>query len=151
MGETKKQVFREKALERLSSPDNIQELVQVTSTRSWLALIALGGLIFALLLWSFLGELPKTVNGKGILIQSGGIADITAIGSGIVEQVLVSEGESVSKNDTIATVAQPELRLQIENAEEKLAYLKSKRNRIVQYVIVSPKKRKLLQIGRAHV
>ena len=145
MGETKKQVFREKALERLSSPDNIQELVQVTSTRSWLALIALGGLIFALLLWSFLGELPKTVNGKGILIQSGGIADITAIGSGIVEQVLVSEGESVSKNDTIATVAQPELRLQIENAEEKLAYLKSKRNRIVQYVIVSPIKRKLLQ------
>ncbi|OJJ21559.1 NHLP bacteriocin system secretion protein [marine bacterium AO1-C] len=145
MADTKKQVFREKALERLSSPDNIQELVQVTSTRSWLALIALGGLVFALLLWSFLGELPKTVRGKGILIQSGGIADITAIGSGIVEQVLVSEGESIEKNDTIATVAQPELRLQIENAEEKLAYLKDKRDRIVQYIIVSPIKRTLLK------
>lgn len=145
MSDTNKQVFREKALERLSSPDNIQELVQVTSTRSWLALIALGGLVFALLLWSFLGELPKTVSGKGILIQSGGIADITAIGSGIVEQILVREGESVSKNDTIATVAQPELKLQIDNAEEKLTYLKDKRDRIVAYVIVSPVKRTLLK------
>lgn len=145
MGDTKKQVFREKALERLSSPDNIQELVQVTSTRSWLALIALGGLIFALLLWSFLGELPKTVKGKGILIQSGGIADITAIGSGIVDQILVREGEAVTKNDTIATVAQPELRLQIENAEEKLTYLKEKRNRIVNYTVKLPHKKKLLQ------
>lgn len=145
MSNTKKQVFREKALERLSSPDNIQELVQVTSTRSWLALIALGGLIFALLLWSFLGELPKTVRGKGILIQSGGIADVTAIGAGIVDQVLVGEGEKVTKRDTIATIAQPELRLQIQNAEEKLTYLKDKRNRIVSFTIKSPLKKKLLK------
>lgn len=145
MADTQKQVFREKALERLSSPDNIQELVQVTSTRSWLALIALGGLIFALLLWSFLGELPKTVVGKGILIQSGGIADITSVGSGIVEQVLVREGEPVSKNDTVAIVAQPELRLQIDNAKEKLAYLKDKRNRIINYTIKSAQKKKLLK------
>lgn len=145
MTDPKKQVFREKALERLSSPDNIQELVQVTSTRSWLALIALGGLIFALLLWSFFGELPKTVVGKGILIQSGGIADVTSVGSGIVEQVLVREGESVGKNDTIAIIAQPELRLQIENAQEKLAYLKDKRNRIVNYTIKSAPKKQLLK------
>ncbi|WP_299454479.1 NHLP bacteriocin system secretion protein [uncultured Microscilla sp.] len=145
MADTKKQIFREKALERLSSPDNIQELVQVTSTRSWLALIALGGLIFALLLWSFFGELPKTVRGKGILIQSGGIADITSMGSGIVDQVLVREGESVSKNDTIAIVAQPELRLQIENAQEKLTYLKEKRNRIINYTIKSVRKKQLLK------
>jgi HlyD family secretion protein len=126
-------LFRQKALEKLSSPDNIHELVEVTSSRSWLTLLALGGLTVSFVAWCFLGELPKMVSGQGILIQSGGLAEVTLLGSGIVNQILVEEGDTVRKNDTIALVAQPELQLQIENAQDKLQYLKDRRDRLVKF------------------
>lgn len=129
-----REIFRKKALEKLASPDNIHEMVQVTSTRSWLALLAITGMIIAFIAWSIFGELPKTVRGQGILIQSGGIAEVTLLGSGIVSQILVDEGEIVSKDDTIAIVAQPELQLQIENTEDKLIYLRNKRDKIIRFV-----------------
>lgn len=130
-------LFRKKALEKLSSPDNIHEMVQVTSSRSWLALIALAALMFAFIVWSIFGQIPKVVQGQGILIQSGGIAEVTLLGSGIVNQLLVEEGEFVKKDDTVAIVAQPELQLQIENAKEKLNYLKDKRDKFVSFNIES--------------
>lgn len=138
-------IFREKALEKLSSPDNIHELVQVTSSRSWLALLALLGLVLAFVSWSVLGELPKTVRGKGILIQSGGIAEVTLLGSGIVNQILVKEGDYIKREDTIAIVAQPELQIQIGNLREKLSYIEDKRDNLVKYDIKDFVKRELLK------
>lgn len=132
-----KSIFRQKALEQLASPDNLHELVQVTSSRSWLALLAWSILILVLLIWSIFGSLPKTAKGKGILIQSGGLAEVTLLGSGIVQQILVKDGDFVHKNDTIAIVAQPELQIQIENEEEKLKFLKKKRLKLVRFNIKS--------------
>lgn len=141
----KRTIFRKKALERLSSPDNIHELVQVTSSRSWLALLALTGLVAAAIAWSVLGKLSKTTQGRGILIQSGGIAEITLLGSGIVHELLVEEGDYIEKEDTIAIVAQPELQLQIDNTKEKLNYLRDKRNKLVDYGMEEGVTKKLYQ------
>ncbi|NJO02948.1 MAG: NHLP bacteriocin system secretion protein [Bacteroidia bacterium] len=138
-------IFRKKALEKLSSPDNIHEMVQVTSSRSWLALLALVSLVIFLIAWSFFGELPKSIQGQGILIQSGGLAEVTLLGSGIVNQLLVEEGDYVQKDDTLAIVAQPELQLQIRNLNEKLAYLSDKRNNLVRYSISDTKIRNLYE------
>jgi HlyD family secretion protein len=134
-------LFRQKALEKLSSPDNIHELVEVTSSRSWLALLALGGLTVAFLGWLLLGELPRTVRGQGILIQSGGVAEISLLASGIVQQILVKDGDIIKKNDTLALVAQPELQLQIQNALDKLHYLQEKRERFVKYSLADETQR----------
>jgi HlyD family secretion protein len=134
-------LFRQKALEKLSSPDNIHELVEVTSSRSWLALLALGGLTIAFLGWLFLGELPRTVRGQGILIQSGGVAEVSLLATGIVQQILVKDGDDVKKNDTIALVAQPELQQQIQNALDKLHYLQEKRERFVKYSLADETQR----------
>lgn len=119
-----KPLFRKKALERLASPDNINELIQITSVRSWLALSAMGALLLALIAWSVFGKMPHTALGNGILIKSGGIAEITSLGSGVIEEVRVEEGTKVQLGDTIAVIAQPELKLHIKNAEERLNELK---------------------------
>ncbi len=134
-------LFRQKALEKLASPDNIHELVEVTSSRSWLALLALCGLTIAFLGWLLLGELPRTVRGQGILIQSGGVAEVSLLASGIVQQLLVEDGDNVKKNDTIALVSQPELQLQIQNGLAKLHYLQEKRDRFVKYSLADETQR----------
>lgn len=110
-----RKIFRDKALEKLSSPDNINELVSVTSRRSWLALFALAGITLALILWSVFGKLSKTVSGQGILIQSGGIAEVNVLSAGVIDSVFVQEGQAVNVGTPIALIADPSLEIQVKN------------------------------------
>ena len=57
-------IFREVALERLSSPDELDRLLRVTDTKAWIALIAVFGLIAVALVWGYQGRLPSTVAAK---------------------------------------------------------------------------------------
>ena len=63
-------IFRAKSLERLSSPDRLDQLMQVVSPKSWLPLTALGSLIFFSGAWSIWGRIPITVDGRGMIVNS---------------------------------------------------------------------------------
>jgi hypothetical protein len=65
-------MFRKAALDRLSSPEELDQLIHVTRPRSWVALAALGVLLAAGFLWSLLAVIPTTVSGQGVL--TGGTA-----------------------------------------------------------------------------
>lgn len=60
-------MFRKVALDRLSSPEELDQLPRVTSPRSWLALLALGILLAVALAWSGFATIPITVTGRGVL------------------------------------------------------------------------------------
>lgn len=61
------QVFRQQALDKLNSPDDLNELLTVTSPRSWLLLSAIGLLLAAALLWSLFATIETTVPASGVL------------------------------------------------------------------------------------
>lgn len=61
-------IFRKEALERLSSPEQLDQLMQIVTPRSWLPLSALGLLLTCGLVWSFLGRIPVTTTGQGVLV-----------------------------------------------------------------------------------
>ena len=63
-------IFRKESLERLSSPEQLDQLMQVVSPRSWLPLASLGILIGLALLWSVLARIPITAVGKGLFVRS---------------------------------------------------------------------------------
>jgi hypothetical protein len=63
-------IFRKESLERLSSPEQLDQLIQIVSPRSWLPLASLGMLIGLAFLWSVLGRIPITAEGKGVLVRS---------------------------------------------------------------------------------
>jgi HlyD family secretion protein len=122
-----RQIFRAAALKRLSSPERLNELVKVTSPKSWLAIAAIWGLLIAALIWGIFGEIPKKVHGGGIIIQSGGIVDVNSVASGKLVRFLHKQGDVVKKGEIIAILAQPELEVMIKNEE---AHLKEVRNRL---------------------
>src|SRR4051794_19821299 len=62
------QIFRKVALERLSSPDELDQLMHVTSPRGWIALAATALLLVSALLWAILVTIPTTVSGRGVLV-----------------------------------------------------------------------------------
>ena len=114
--EMQNRIFRKAALDKLSSPEQLDQLMQVTTPKSWLALGACCALVLTTLLWSVVGSIPK-VEGRGILIRQGGVFVATSRGEGNVEEILVKAGAPVTNNQLLATVNQPELALRIRQGE----------------------------------
>ncbi|HNP71146.1 MAG TPA: hypothetical protein PLO33_02255 [Kouleothrix sp.] len=67
-------MFRKEALDRLSSLEELDELMRVTTPRSWLALLALGSLLVVALLWGLFTTIPTTIAGRGSLTAAAGNA-----------------------------------------------------------------------------
>ena len=50
-------VFREKSLKRISSPEQMDEYIRVTTPSVWIALIALALLLAGFFIWSIIGTM----------------------------------------------------------------------------------------------
>jgi hypothetical protein len=92
-------VFRKAALDRLSSPEQLDQLVQVTNPQGWGALSILVGLLLAAFFWGVLGSLPMEVAGEGTL-RPGAPANVSpspARGGGLLAVLLLTAdaGENV--------------------------------------------------------
>ncbi len=117
--------FREASLERLSSPEQLDSLMQVTTAKGWIALVTSAALIAGIGVWSVVGRLPTNVNGSGILLYRGGITEVTALGSGQVRALHVTEDDVVEVGQVVAEIAQPDLEDEIRNAKAEVAKAKS--------------------------
>src|SRR5258706_15363310 len=90
-------VFRQAVLDRLASPEQLHTLMQVTDAKGWLALLGCFVLLAAAGVWGVLGRIPTKVEASGILLFSGGLADIVAPGSGHISPPEVQVGDSGRK------------------------------------------------------
>lgn len=124
MLDQKRDLFRKEPLERLSSPEQLDQLMQVVGPKSWLPLAALGGLTLVAIVWSIVGRLPITVVGQGVLIRPQKVVLIQTPGSGQILTISVKAGDSVKKGDTLATLdPDPELKKQLQQESNKLLEL----------------------------
>jgi hypothetical protein len=101
-----KKVFREKSLERLASPDQLDQLLELTTPKEWVALIGLGSLLLAGVLWSIFGSVTTTMTVNGVLTRAGGLNPIESPVSGQVRTVNVTAGDPITDGQVIATVEQ---------------------------------------------
>ncbi|MCR4721054.1 MAG: hypothetical protein K5655_04935 [Lachnospiraceae bacterium] len=63
--EQKKSLFREKSIERASSPESLNDYIRVTTTPVWLVLVALLVLLAGIIVWGVIGRVDKTLeNGE---------------------------------------------------------------------------------------
>lgn len=82
MPEQKKSLFRKESLERLSSPERLEQLMQVVRPKDWLYLATSGALLVLAVIWSIFGRIPVTVNGRGVLILPQKTAQFQSLGLG---------------------------------------------------------------------
>jgi len=108
-----KKIFRETALERLSSPEQLDRMIRVTSPRGWMSLTALWAAVGAVIAWAFLGRVPTTEVGKGILIATGGLQQVVAPSSGRLKSIAVSAGDEVKEGQVIAEIDKKDLEDQL--------------------------------------
>lgn len=123
--------FRKIALDRLSSADDLDRVLRVTSPRSWILLIALCAIMGGAVTWSAVAVVPQTVMGSGILLKSGGIFGVVAPIAGRIADVSVSAGDTVKEGQVVARIAQPELVERLQDAKMRLANLQQAHHMLV--------------------
>lgn len=123
----KKNIFRKVSLERLSSPEQLDQLMQVTKPRGWVALMAFGGLIVLTIIWSITGTIPAKVGGRGILIKTGGVIELVSPSSGRVIDVAVRAGDKVEAGQVVARIDQPALAARLQQVKAELEELQKQR------------------------
>jgi HlyD family secretion protein len=126
-------IFRKVALDRLSSPEQLDQMMQVTTPRGWLGLATLGALVVVALFWSVVGNIPERVEGQGILLRSGGIFAVEAISDGSVTDLAVRVGDVVTEGQVVARLAQPDLADRIRQARAKVAEQEAEYRRVLDF------------------
>lgn len=119
----KRDLFRKESLERLSSPEQLDQLMQVVGPQAWLPLASLGTLVVLAVIWSIVGRIPMTVAGQGVLIRPRKVVQLQSPGAGQLLALNVQVGDTVRKGDLLGTIDQANLRKQLELERAKLAEL----------------------------
>ena len=64
-------LFRQKSLDKVSSPEQMNDYIRVTSPGVWLVLAAVVALLAGLIVWSVLGHLETTVTAAAVAGPDG--------------------------------------------------------------------------------
>ncbi|WP_294490188.1 hypothetical protein [uncultured Ruminococcus sp.] len=79
MEEKSSGIFRQKSLERISSPEQLTDYLKVTNPGIWVLLAAVIVLFAGLFVWSMVGDLETVVDGVAVVHDS--TAEIMVTGS----------------------------------------------------------------------
>lgn len=100
----KRSIFRPIALDRLSSPEQLDQLMKVTRPTGWLAITGIGLFLVSALLWSVFGKIPFTISGQGIVIRKDGLFEVVGTAAGQVTEIRVAAGDQVTQGQILAVI-----------------------------------------------
>ena len=108
-------LYRKSALERISSPEQLDKALVITSPMSWLALAGVTLIIVVTLVWSIIGTIPVTVTTSGVISSANSTNAVYIEDSGTVQSVLVRSG-------TMLHIGDPVLNYKLGNGTVKTLY-----------------------------
>lgn len=95
------QLYRKSALERISSPEQLDKTLKLSSPLSWLALLGLTLIVVVVVIWSIVGTIPVTLTAAGVISSPKSTNAIFADESGVVRAISVFRDSEVHLNDPI--------------------------------------------------
>ncbi|WP_343665348.1 NHLP bacteriocin system secretion protein [Chryseobacterium mucoviscidosis] len=124
--------FRKSALEKLSTPEKLDQLIKVTGSKSWIALFTVFIALGTGICWAVFGTVKTKLDAIGVVL-GGEVHEVVATSQGQLVKLHVSIGDKIKKGDVIATIQQPELYQQIEDAKAVLSDRKYEMDKLMAY------------------
>ena len=124
--------FRKSALEKLSTPEKLDQLIKVTDKKAWIALVTVALALLTGVTWAIFGKEKTKLDVIGV-VQGGEVHEVVSTAQGQLVDLKVAIGDQVKKGDVIATLEQPELFQQIEDAKAVLSDRRFELGKIVSY------------------
>lgn len=124
--EPRKSIFRDSALERLNSPEQLDQRIALMPPAMRILAAGTGVILLACLAWAVFGEIPTRATGRGVLLsdQEGNFA-IAAISSGLVLDMKVKPGDRVMAGAMIAGIEQKLLSSEVTAGEDEVRRLEA--------------------------
>lgn len=125
-------LYRKSAVERLSSPEQLDRLVVVTDPMGWLVLTTLIVFLVFSLGWGLFGSIPNNVTGQGILVAEGGrIYNAMAPARGTISKVHVQPNALVTRGDVLIELRQSGMQERLESVAATLEEKRAERTRTI--------------------
>lgn len=99
-----REIFRRTSLEKMTTPEDLDELLQVNSARTWLLLVAIAALLAGMVIWGFLGTISQDVTGFGIIKVQELPRDILTDCPGQVDSVFCETGDLVEQDQKLMKI-----------------------------------------------
>ena len=116
-------LFREKAISKMTSPDNLDRLMRVVRPKDWIPLATIGGLLAVGCAWAVAGNISTKIAGRGVLLGPRRVVSVQALGGGRLDVLNVRPGDAVKKGDLLARVDQSEVRRRTQDDRQLLLIL----------------------------
>lgn len=91
----RKDIFRKKAVDRVTSPEQLNDYIHVTSPSIWMLLTGIILILVGAIVWGIFGNLYTTVNGAGVVSNRNMVIYISA-----EDRTSVKEGMTVTAKGT---------------------------------------------------
>jgi HlyD family secretion protein len=118
-------LLRKAALEKMSSPEQLDMAMRVTSPASWIALAAFGVLIVTAVVFSIVGRMPIKIDSSGILLRGDQVQTIQVVANGVIDRLDVKEGDLIEEGQVVAHLDLPELEGEIRASKDRISDLTS--------------------------
>jgi HlyD family secretion protein len=119
MSDSNRQIFRAAALERATSPEQLDHLVGITRPADWIMGMVIVLALASAITWSIVGSIPTRTPAEGILISGGGrVVDAVSSAPGRLAALEVAVGDRVSQGQLVARIAQTDIEQRHRNAVE---------------------------------
>jgi len=100
----RKNIFRDKAMKRLSTPDEFDDPVKLISIKAWILFLLLFAASSAVIVWLFFSRVNRELNCTGLIIKENKIAETRALSAGLIERIFVKRGDEVKKGETLISI-----------------------------------------------
>lgn len=128
----KPSIYRQAAIDQMSSPDRLDEAPAITKPPDWLLLLGLLIVLAVAAVWGQRGRIPLKVDGQGVIVLSGGVVNVFGEAGGRIVDLRVRVGDRLAANQIIGAVSQPALQEKIQSLRETVAELERERTRASQ-------------------
>jgi HlyD family secretion protein len=125
------QFFRQRALERLSSPEKLNLLMRVVSPLDWLAILAAALLCGGVIAWSFFGTVPTTVTARGVFLRPRRVVSLQTQSAGLIRAMDLRPGQEIRKGDLLAVIDQAEISKRVAEKRRLVGELRRQQNETV--------------------
>ena len=117
-------LFRQKALDHISTPEQLDTMLQVLPRRNWIPLLVVGLGCLGFGIWCVFGQIPVNVSSNGIMVHPGRIVPLQSHSHGQLMHLNFEIGDSVEKGQVLAEIYQPTLTEQFNVDKELLRELR---------------------------
>src|SRR3954451_8541800 len=123
MAEPKRKLFRTEAMDRLSTPEDLESLMPVARPKDWLLILVAAVTLLLFVIWSFLGHIPTIVSGRGLILRPSQVMQAQTTVAGRIRTLRVRSGDRVQTGDVIATIDQSDILKRVEESRRNIVRL----------------------------